>query len=72
VFKLERFHGSIEAEIHRHGSLSEYVRYYNERRLHFSLDMDSCETPLQAFSARKATEAIRKSDPKWAERDTND
>jgi len=67
--KLERFHGSIYAEIHRHESLSAYVAYYNEERLHWSLDMDSCETPLQAFSARKATDAIRKSDPKWAERD---
>ena len=33
-----------------------------------SLDIDRCETPLQAFSAREATDAIRKSDPKWMER----
>jgi len=70
--KLERFHGSIEAEIHRHESLSAYVAYYNEERLHWSLDIDHCETPLQAFGKRRATEAIRKSDPKWMERDTND
>ena len=36
---LERLHMSIEEEIHHYESLSEYVEYYNERRLHFSLDM---------------------------------
>ena len=69
--KLERIHGSIETEIHHYESLSSYVEYYNERRLHFSLDIDNYETPLQAFSARKATKAIRENDPKWMERDTD-
>ena len=70
--KLERFHRSIEEEIHHYESLSEYIEYYNERRLHFSLDMRNYETPLKAFSARKATEAIRVNDPQWMEVDTND
>ncbi len=70
--KLERFHGSIETEIHHYDSLSSYIEYYNERRLHFSLDIDNYETPLQAFSVRKATKAIREKDPKWMERDTDD
>ncbi len=70
--KLERFHGSIEAEIHHYESLAAYMEYYNERRLHFALDIDRCETPLQAFLAGEATDAIRKSDPKWMERDIND
>ena len=70
--KLERFHRSIEEEIHHYESLSEYIEYYNERRLHFSLDMRNYETPLKAFSARKATEAIRANDPQWMEVDTND
>ena len=70
--KLERFHRSIEEEIHHYESLSEYIEYYNERRLHFSLDMHNYETPLKAFSARKATEAIRTKNPQWMEADTND
>ncbi len=45
--KLERFHGMIEDEIWHYDSLRDYVDYYNERRLHFSLDIDNGETPLQ-------------------------
>ena len=70
--KLERFHRSIEEEIHHYEGLSECIEYYNERRLHFSLDMHNYETPLKAFSARKATEAIRANDLQWMEADTND
>ena len=39
---------------------SSYVKYYNEERLHGSLDIDEGETPLLAFRRRKATDAIRK------------
>lgn len=39
--KPERLHGSVEVEIFHYDSLSAYMEYYNERRLHFSLDMDS-------------------------------
>ncbi len=63
---------TYEDEIHHYDSLSEYIEYYNERRLHFSLDMHNYETPLKAFSARKATEAIRIKDPQWMEIDAND
>ena len=70
--KLERFHRTIEEEIHRYESLSEYIAYYNERRLHFSLDIHNYETPFKAFSAKKVTEAIRTNDPKWMEADLND
>ena len=51
--KLERFHRSIEEEIYHYESLSDYVQYYNERRLHFSLDMANRETPLRAFFCKK-------------------
>ena len=61
--KLERFHKSIEAEIHHYESLSEYIKYYNEGRLHFSLDIQNYETPRKSFSAKKATDAIRKKYP---------
>ena len=67
--KLERFHRTLEEEIWNYASLSEYIEYYNETRLHFSLDIDNYETPLMAFRNKKATDAIRKDDPKWMEKD---
>ena len=36
------------------------------------MDIDNYEIPLKAFFAKKATEAIRKKDPKWTEADSND
>ncbi len=62
--KLERFHRSLVEEIHHYGSLREYIDYYNESRLHFSLDIDNYETPRMAFRNKRATKAIRKNDPK--------
>ncbi len=70
--KLERFHRTPEEELRHFGSLSEFVAYYNEVRLHWSLDIDNGETPLQAFHNRKVPDAIRENDPKWMEKDTND
>ena len=69
--KLERFHRSTEEEIFHYESLSAYVQHYNERRLHFSPDIDSLQTPLRACSDKKATDAIRKSNPEWMEGDIN-
>ena len=43
-----------------------------EQRLHFSLDMANREMSLRAFSARKATDAIREDNPKWMEVDTDE
>ncbi len=59
-----------EEEIFRYESLSSYAEY--ERGLHFSSDIGNYETPLKAFFTKKATEAIRKKDPKWMEADSND
>ena len=70
--KPGRFHRTLEEEIHHFGSLSEFIAYYNEVRLHWSLDIDNGETPLQAFHNRKVPDAIRKNDPEWMERDTHD
>ena len=67
--KLERFHGSIEAEIFHYKSLPAYVSYYNERRPHFALDIAHRQTPLQAFADKKATKVIRKNNPQWMEVD---
>ncbi len=49
----------------------EYVDYYNERRLHWALDIDNYEKPLEAFHNKTATEAIRKSNPKWMEEEAD-
>ena len=70
--KLERFHHTIETEIWHYESLPEYIKYYNERRLHFSLDFANRQTPLMAFQSRLASTEIRESDPKWMERDADD
>ena len=67
-----RFHRTLEEELHHFGSLSEFIAYYNERRLHWSPDMDCGEVPLQAFHNKKVPDAIRESDPKWMEKDADD
>ena len=69
--KLERFFGTFEREWEYFGGVADYISHYNEDRLHFSLDMDSGETPRRAFTARRATRAIRKSNPRWFEEDMN-
>ena len=68
----ERFLRSPEREIPYHDGLPEYVTHYNEYRLHGSPDWRSMETPLKAFVSRKATPAIRKKNPGWADEDTGD
>ena len=71
--KIERFFRSLEEEeIRRYESVSEYVKFYNEKRLHFSLDIHNHQTPLKAFHDKTATNAIRKNNPKWMEDDTDD
>ena len=62
----------MEEEIGYWNTLSAYVEYYNERRLHFSLDIKNHQTPLKAFSDKKVTEAARKGNPRWMEEDVND
>ena len=64
MVRLKRFFKSLKDEIFHYGNVPEY---YNERRLHFSLDIDNGETPLMAFSNKKATASIRKENPKWME-----
>lgn len=53
-------------------SIAEFVAYYNEVRLHWSLDINNGETPLQAFHNKKVPDDVRKSDLEWMERDTDD
>ncbi len=70
--KLERFFRTFETEVVHHDRIGGYIDYYNEDRLHFSLDIANYEKPLEAFHARRASEAIRESNPKWMEEDIND
>ena len=69
--KLERFHRSLEDEIWHYSNLDDYVEFYNERRIHFSLDIDIYETPLMAFYHKQATEDTREQNPDWMEVDIN-
>ena len=68
----EGFHRSLEGGMHHHGGLREYTGYYNESGLHFSLDIGNYEMPRMAFRNKRATGAIRKSDPEWMERDAHE
>ena len=52
--------------------MQDYIEYYNERCLHFALDIRNYETPLKAFSTRKPTDAIRKDSPRWMEVNTDE
>ncbi len=69
--KLERFFQALEKELVYRKGVQEYVDYYNERRLHWALDIDNYEKPLEAFRNKTATEAIRKSNPKWMEEEAD-
>ena len=70
--KLERFHRSLEEEIWHYDGIGDYVEFYNERRLHFSLDMDNYETPLMAFYNRRATGETKTQNSNWMEADINE
>ena len=45
--------------------MNEYIGYYNEKRLYFSLDIGHGQSPLMAFADKRTTKAIRKTNPKW-------
>ena len=61
--KLERFHRGLEDEIWHYGNLDDYVKFYNERGMYFSLDVDIYETPLMAFYHKQATKDTREQNP---------
>lgn len=67
--KLERFFHTLETEMVHFPSIGDFIGYYNERRLHFSLDIDDGETPLMAFRNKKADRVTRASNPTWMETD---
>jgi len=55
VGKLERFHQTYQKHRGRFNTLEEFVKWYNDVRVHMSLNMRHAETPSQAF--------IRKMEP---------
>ncbi len=61
--KLERFRRTLETEVSRHDSLADFIIYYHERRLHWSLDIDNRQTPLKAFHDKSAYETIITDNP---------
>lgn len=60
--KLKRVHRSIE-EIECWDTLSKYVAYYNERRLHLSLDIKNLQMPLKAFFDKKSCQNNKAKQP---------
>ena len=57
VGKLERFHQTYEKHRRKFRTLKEFVDWYNEERMHMSLNMRHAETPSQAF-VRKMEPAV--------------
>ena len=49
VGKLERFHQTYEQHRGRFATLEEFVQWYNDVRVHMSLNMRHAETPSKAF-----------------------
>ena len=47
--KLERFYGVYEQKRHQFRSIDEYVHWHNEVKPHMSLNIETLETPIQAF-----------------------
>jgi len=60
--KLERFYGVYEQKQHQFKSIDEYVQWHNEVKPHLSLNIETLETPIQAFHRKlplEKTEAIQ-------------
>jgi putative transposase len=51
--KLERFYGVYEQKQHQFRSIDEYVHWHNEIKPHLSLNLETLETPIQAFHRKQ-------------------
>jgi len=51
--KLERFYGVYEQKQHQFKSIDEYVQWHNEIKPHLSLNIETLETPIQAFHRKQ-------------------
>lgn len=70
--KLRRFFRTLEDELPHFEGVLDFITYYNEERLHFSLDINNHQYPLQAFHQKRATDAIREANPRWMEEGMDD
>ena len=50
--KLERFYGVYEQKQHQFKSIEEYVQWHNQIKPHLSLNIETLETPIQAFQRK--------------------
>jgi putative transposase len=51
--KLERIYGVYEQKRHQFRSIDEYVHWHNEIKPHLSLNIETLETPIQAFHRKQ-------------------
>jgi putative transposase len=51
--KLERFYGVYEQKRHQFKTIDEYVHWHNEIKPHLSLNIETLETPIQAFHRKQ-------------------
>jgi len=51
--KLERIYGVYEQKQHQFKSVDEYVHWHNEIKPHLSLNIETLETPIQAFHRKQ-------------------
>jgi len=64
--KLERFYGVYDQKKHQFKSIDEYVHWHNEIKPHLSLNIETLETPIQAFQRKlplEKTERIETAEP---------
>jgi putative transposase len=54
--KLERVYGVYEQKQHQFKSIDEYVHWHNEVKPHLSLNIETLETPIQAFHRKLSLE----------------
>ena len=53
--KLERIYGVYEQKRHQFKTIDEYVHWHNEVKPHMSLNIETLETPIQAFHRKQPT-----------------
>ena len=51
--KLERIYGVYEQKQHQFKTIDEYVHWHNEIKPHLSLNIETLETPIQAFHRKQ-------------------
>jgi len=56
--KLERFYGIYDQKRHQFKAVDEYVHWHNEVKPHLTLNVESLETPIQAFQRKQPLEKI--------------